>query len=151
MGRITIFLLEERIANEVNNMTTWLISANANMYDHSAAFAKWGFVDWMQFANYEVGDIVYIYASKQEGVIKYKTIVTKNNMNISEIEEDDSFWHDTRDLRRREMKYSRLKLVKRLDNNRLKLSFLREHGLKNAPQRAKKLDGELLEYIQSQE
>lgn len=132
-------------------MTTWLISANANMYDHSAAFAKWGFVDWMQFANYEVGDIVYIYASKQEGVIKYKTIVTKNNMNISEIEEDDSFWHDTRDLRRREMKYSRLKLVKRLDNNRLKLSFLREHGLKNAPQRAKKLDGELLEYIQSQE
>ncbi len=72
-------------------------------------------------------------------------------MNISEIEEDDSFWHDTRDLRRREMKYSRLKLVKRLDNNRLKLSFLREHGLKNAPQRAKKLDGELLEYIQSQE
>lgn len=151
MGRITIFLLEERIANEVNNMTTWLISANANMYDHSAAFAKWGFVDWMQFANYEVGDIVYIYASKQEGVIKYKTIVTKNNMNISEIEEDDSFWHDTRDLRRSEMKYSRLKLVKRLDNNRLKLSFLREHGLKNAPQRAKKLDGELLEYIQSQE
>lgn len=151
MGRITIFLLEERIANEVNNMTTWLISANANMYDHSAAFAKWGFVDWMQFANYEVGDIVYIYASKQEGVIKYKTIVTKNNMNISEIEEDDSFWHDTRDLRRKEMKYSRLKLVKRLDNNRLKLSFLREHGLKNAPQRAKKLDGELLEYIQSQE
>ena len=132
-------------------MTTWLISANANMYDHSAAFAKWGFVDWMQFANYEVGDIVYIYASKQEGVIKYKTIVTKNNMNISEIEEDDSFWHDTRDLRRKEMKYSRLKLVKRLDNNRLKLSFLREHGLKNAPQRAKKLDGELLEYIQSQE
>ncbi len=132
-------------------MTTWLISANANMYDHSAAFAKWGFVDWMQFANYEVGDIVYIYASKQEGVIKYKTVVTKNNMNISEIEEDDSFWHDTHDLRRKEMKYSRLKLLKRLDNNRLKLSFLREHGLKNAPQRAKKLDGELLEYIQSQE
>ena len=132
-------------------MTTWLISANANMYNHSAAFAKWGFVDWMQFANYEIGDTVYIYASKQEGIIRYKTVVIKNNMSIDEIEQDDSFWLDTHDLRRSDMEYSRLKLVKRLDNYKLKLPFLKMHGLKNAPQRAKKLEGELLAYIESQE
>ena len=132
-------------------MTKWLISANPNMFNHSAAFAKWGYVDWMQFANYEVGDIVYIYASKQEGIIKYKTEVIKNNMDFSEIDNDDSLWLDTHDLRRNEMKYSRLKLIKRMDNYKLKLVFLKNHGLKNAPQRAKKLEGELLEYIESHE
>ena len=64
----------------------WLISANPNMFDHKRAFAKWGSVDWIQFANYEIGDTVYIYASKQEGTIRYKTIVTKINMIFSEIE-----------------------------------------------------------------
>lgn len=132
-------------------MTTWLISANPNMYNHSAAFAKWGYVDWMQFANYEVGDIVYIYASKQEAVIKYKTVVTRNNMTISEIDDDDSLWLDTHDIKRKEMKYNRLKLLKRFNTRKLSLDCLRKHGLKNAPQRAKKLDGELLDYIISQE
>ena len=132
-------------------MTAWLISANPNMFNHSAAFAKWGFVDWMQFANYEVGDTVYIYASKQEGIIRYKTLVVKNNLSFDEIEQEDSFWLDTHNLKREKMMYSRLKLVKRLDNYKLKLPFLKAHGLKNAPQRAKKLDGELLSYIESQE
>ena len=72
-------------------------------------------------------------------------------VSIDEIEQDDSFWLDTHDLRRSDMQYSRLKLVKRLDNYKLKLPFLNMHGLKNAPQRAKKLEGELLAYIESQE
>ena len=119
------------------------------MYDHSAAFSETGYVDWMQFGNYEVGDIVYIYASKQEGKIKYKTIVTKTDMSFSEIKRNDDFWKDTHDLKREKMKYSRLKLVKRIEGNRLNLALLRQHGLKNAPQRSKKIDGELLAYIES--
>lgn len=38
----------------------WIISANGKMYDHAAAFQKWGFIDWRQRAKYNVGDIVYI-------------------------------------------------------------------------------------------
>lgn len=132
-------------------MNQWMISANPNMFDHKRAFAKCGFVDWIQFANYEIGDIIYIYASKQEGTIRYKTIVTKNNMTFAEIEKDESLWINTHDLRREKMKYSRLKLLKRIDNPRLNFVMLKQHGLKNAPQRVKKLGGELLEYIESLE
>ena len=42
-------------------MTQWMISANPNMFDHKRAFAKCGSVDWIQFASYEIGDIIYIY------------------------------------------------------------------------------------------
>ena len=132
-------------------MTKWLISANPNKYNHRVAFAKWGYVDWRQYANYAVGDIVYIYASKTDSIIRYKTEVTKCNMDFSEIEVDDSFWFDSSDINPKGMKYSRLKLVKRLDNDMLKLEYLLEHGLKNAPQKAMRLEGELLEYIESQE
>ena len=38
------------------------------------------------------------------------TKLTITNMSISEIENDDAFGHDTHDLRREEMKYSRLKM-----------------------------------------
>ena len=82
-------------------MTVWQISANPNMFDHDAVFAKADHVDWMQFANYEIGDTVYIYASKQEGRIRYKTVVTRNNMSFSEIERNDEFWKDTHDLNRK--------------------------------------------------
>ena len=132
-------------------MTAWLISANPNMFDHDAAFRKWGYCDWIQFGNFEIGDTVYLYASKQCGYIKFKTEVIKNNMKFEQIDKDDSLWLDTHDLKRQEAKYSRLKLVKRIDDNKLTLNRLRLHGLKNAPQRSKKLDGELLKYIESNE
>ena len=132
-------------------MTTWLISANPNMFDHDAAFRKWGYCDWIQFGNFDIGDTVYLYASKQCGYIKFKTEVIKNNMKFEQIDKDDSLWLDTHDLKRQEAKYSRLKLVKRIDDNKLTLNRLRLHGLKNAPQRSKKLDGELLKYIESNE
>ena len=132
-------------------MTAWLISANPNMFDHDAAFSKWGYCDWIQFGNFEIGDTVYLYASKQCGYIKFKTKVIKNNMKFEQIDKDDSLWLDTHDLKRQKAKYSRLKLVKRIDDNKLTLNRLRLHGLKNAPQRSKKLDGELLKYIESNE
>ncbi|MBR3081581.1 MAG: hypothetical protein IKH06_01880 [Clostridiales bacterium] len=43
-------------------MTVWLISANSNTYNHVAAFNKWGYIDWKQSANYQINDIIYIYA-----------------------------------------------------------------------------------------
>lgn len=132
-------------------MTSWLISANPNMFDHDAAFRKWGYCDWIQFGNFEIGDTVYIYASKQCGYIKFKTVVIKNNTKFDQIDKDDSLWLDTHDLKRQEANYCRLKLVKHIENNKLTLNKLRLQGLKNAPQRSKKIEGELLKYIESNE
>lgn len=90
-------------------MTAWLISANPNMFDHDAAFRKWGYCDWIQFGNFEVGDTVYLYASKQCGYIKFKTEVIKNNMRFEQIDKDDSLWLDTHDLKRQESFRNRLR------------------------------------------
>ena len=121
------------------------------MFDHDAAFRKWGYCDWIQFGSFKIGDIVYIYASKQYGYIKFKTEVVRNNMSFDEIDEDDSFWLDSHDLKRRQASYSRLRLIKRIEPNKLTLNKLRLNGLKNAPQCSKKLDGELLRFIQGNE
>ena len=43
-------------------MTEWMISANAEMYDHSSSFEHFNFIDWRQGnAKFEINDIVYIY------------------------------------------------------------------------------------------
>lgn len=46
-------------------MTEWIISANAEMYDHSSSFEHYNFIDWRQGATkFEINDIVYIYATR---------------------------------------------------------------------------------------
>ena len=45
------------------------------MYNHQSSFDRWGAVDWIQSANYEIGDIIYIYESRQSARIRYKTEV----------------------------------------------------------------------------
>lgn len=132
-------------------MTVWLISVNSNVYNHQSSFDRWGAVDWIQSANYEIGDIIYIYESRQAARIRYKTEVVLNNIPYSEKLDDEAFWHDDRGLARQNLKYSRLKLLKVIDSKELTLNKLRQHGLKNAPQLAKKLDGELLEFIEANE
>ena len=49
----------------------WLISAKRSRYDHASAFAKFGFIDWRQNINYQVGDMVYIYPKKNRAGRKY--------------------------------------------------------------------------------
>lgn len=39
----------------------WLIAANHNIYDHVKAFNELPYIDWRQTANYNVGDLVYIF------------------------------------------------------------------------------------------
>lgn len=39
-------------------MQKWIISANGKMYNHAEAFAKFGYIDWTQKANYSIGDEV---------------------------------------------------------------------------------------------
>ena len=126
-------------------MTVWLISANSNTYNHVAAFNKWGYIDWKQSANYQINDIIYIYATTPDKHIRFKTQVIKNNMEYSESEDDSEFWIGEKPVN---TKYSRLKLIQRIDTPLLSLERLYENGLKQAPQGALKLKGDLLDYIE---
>lgn len=69
-----------------------IISANGKIYNHAAAFAKYGYIDWTQRAKYQVGDEVYIYCSKPHQKIMYKTEVIKTSIPFDNITDDSEFW-----------------------------------------------------------
>ena len=126
----------------------WIIPANNNIYDHEAAFKKWRHIDWKQNLNYSIGDIVYIYCTRPLMKIMYKTQVEKVKMDFSEIVNDEEFWSDKSQYGKAEY-YVRLRLLNEIDDDRLDLSHLKEHGLKGAPQRGMKIKtNELKDYIE---
>lgn len=128
----------------------WLISANGKMYDHIGAFDEFGFIDWRQKANYEVGDIVYIYATKPYMRVMFKTIVEKVDMSSDEIIDDKDFWYDIDEYKKSlSGKYVRLRLVERVDSEKLSLYELKENGLKTAPQGPQKVREQLEAYLES--
>ena len=67
----------------------WIISANQNVYNHKAAFEKWGFIDWKQKAKYSVGDIVYIYLTSPKQAVKYKCQVVMSNKTSNDIDDQE--------------------------------------------------------------
>lgn len=128
----------------------WLISANGRIYNHWDSFKERGYIDWRQTANYEVGDIVYIYSTRPISRVEFKCIVEKKNMKFEEITDDKEFWIDKDEYYKSTKKlYSRLRLLEFVDNDSLKLDKLKINGLKAAPQGPMRLKEEILEYIQS--
>lgn len=129
----------------------WLIPANSNVYEHSRSFSDYGFVDWKQGnTKYDVGDTVYIYVTRPEKKIKYKCSVEKVKLTAEEIRNDKEYWVNQEKYEDSlSGNFIRLRLVKKANNELLNLDNLRKNGLKNAPQGPKKLNGELLDYIQN--
>ena len=79
----------------------WIISANSNIYDHKQAFKELLYVDWMQNANYTVGDKVFIYVTKPIQSVKYITEVIAINLKYSEILNDGEYWVNKEEYRKR--------------------------------------------------
>ena len=131
-------------------MQKWMISANSDLYDHAASFAKNGFIDWRQNnTKYEVDDIVYIYSSKHDYKVKYKTKVVKVKMSFSEIKDDKEFWKDLDEYDKAKTGYYvRLKLLEQVDREELSVRNLKKNGLTAAPQGAMKFYDNLLNYIE---
>jgi 5-methylcytosine-specific restriction protein A len=126
----------------------WLISANSKMYNHVGAFDEFEYIDWRQKANYEVGDTVYIYATKPYMKVMFKTIVEKVGMSSDEITDDKKFWYDIEEYESSLFgKYARLRLVERVDSEKLSLYVLKENGLKAAPQGPMKIKEQLEKYL----
>ncbi len=129
-------------------MQKWMISANSNMYDHTAAFEKWGSIDWRQNLNYSAGDIVYIYCSSPVKKVMYKTIVEKTDLPFDQCHYDEDFWLDKDEFAKSTGgKYARLKLISMVDKHELELNELLKHGLIAAPQKGLKVSDELADYM----
>lgn len=129
-------------------MQKWIISANGKMYNHAAAFAKFGYIDWTQKVKYSIGDEVYVYSTKPYQKIMYKTQVVAVSMHFNEITDDKEFWYDIKKYKREQQGlYVRLKLIEQADNENLTLEKLRAHGLTSAPQGPRRMGEELADYV----
>lgn len=126
----------------------WLISANSKMYKHAEVFEARGYIDWKQKVKYQQGDLVYIYCTKPDMKVMFKTLVEKVNLKFSEITDDREYWIDIKVYEKAQSgTYCRLKLLNQVDTDKLSLENLKKHGLKVAPQGPMRLSGELVSYI----
>ncbi len=129
-------------------MQRWIISANGHIYNHAAAFARFGYIDWKQRAKYAVGDEVYIYCTKPYQRIMYKTVVEFESLPFERCTDDRDFWYDTTIYENgRSGRYARLKLIAQADDDNLSLEFLCKNGLNAAPQGPVKVSEELSRYL----
>ena len=69
----------------------WLVFARREKCHHREALENLHFIDWtMEYNNFSVGDIVYIYPTNEDG-IKFKTEVVAKNCE----RKDGDYWVST--------------------------------------------------------
>lgn len=130
----------------------WLISANENVFDVASAFSHCDSIDWRQGnTKYNVGDVVYIYSTSPIQRVRYKCRVTATDKKSADCRDDEGFWIDKKEYAKSIEKDSffNLELMDEVDSEKLSLSYLKENGLKAAPQGPMKLSDVLDSYISS--
>ncbi|MFA6056689.1 MAG: HNH endonuclease [Taibaiella sp.] len=132
-------------------MANWIISANSQMYDHTSSFEHFSFIDWRQGnANFEIGDIVFIYSTRPISMIQYQCVVEKINLYYPDIRDDKEYWKNEKEYQKSLYgKFMRLKLIDQIYNQKLSLDNLKLNGLGAAPQGPVKIKSNLLKYITS--
>lgn len=130
-------------------MTEWIISANAEQYDHSSSFKHYQFIDWRQGnIKYAINDIVYIYATRPILSIRYKCIVEKTDLKYPEIRYDKEYWKNIKDYEKSlNGSFIRLRLIDQVSNPKLNLEHLKANGLSAAPQSPTRIKQQLSEYL----
>lgn len=143
----------ELVTNNINknsdsNCTHWILPCNPLIYNHFQAFKDNNVVYWHQNNNFVIGDIVYIYSSKNIHSITTVTKVVDVNVTKDKVEYDDSnYWINHENDESSCNRFVKLQLVKFTDDIRLDLEHLTKNGLKSAPQGACKVAGQLYNYI----
>lgn len=125
-------------------MTEWITSGNLKYYNFVDAFRDLKRVDWRQYANYEVGDIVYIYSSGNEQMIRFKCKVNKTN--VKELEIDDRMYNVEGKYDEPYDKYVELEMIEEYDSSLYSRQALEKYGFR-APQGAIKVKPEIKEYL----
>ena len=126
----------------------WIIPSNSKIFQPAGAFKTRGYIDWRQKVKFSVGDTIYIYCTRPFKKIMFKTIVDKININFEDMTDDKEFWIDKQAYEEREnCKYSRLRLLKNIDSEKLELDMLMKNGLRVAPQGPARINEPLNKYI----
>ena len=132
-------------------MGNWRRPANSKRYNFFSAFNNNSFIDWTKKAKYEEGDIVYLYCTKPQQKIMYKTVIDKIFNSSNREVNDRKYWINKNEFDESENEkkdFIRLKLLKYIDDENLFLDNLKDNGLKTAPQGPLRVNEKLLSYIE---
>jgi hypothetical protein len=132
-------------------MGNWIIPANSKRYNFFSTFNNNSFIDWTKKAKYEEGDIVYLYCTKPQQKIMYKTVIDKIFNSSNREVNDRKYWINKNEFDESENEkkdFIRLKLLKYIDDENLFLDNLKDNGLKTAPQGPLRVNEKLLSYIE---
>ncbi|MBP9991547.1 MAG: hypothetical protein KBT45_09025 [Bacteroidales bacterium] len=131
-------------------MNNWIIPSNSSKFDLAKFLSKYNNeVDWKQSANFEVGDVVYIYCTKPEMRIRYKMNVIATDIPSSKTKIDKKFWSDEAELKKgmEYNRYFRMELVSETNSDLLTMDELHRQGVKGYFYGPRTIDRELSMYI----
>lgn len=138
-------------AKAIPSTKRWIIPSDSNgTFDIFGAYQKFSEIDWRKNANYQVGDIIYIYCSKPYQKIMFQVEVVQIDIPFTDTIDDSEFWIDLEKYKdAQERVYARLKFIKGLDTDLLSLDMLILNGMKIAPRGPIEIEGRLKDYIES--
>ena len=132
-------------------MANWIFISNPKHFDMARCLSECGFVEYNQRNKVCVNDIVFLYSTAPIKRIEYKMIVERTDIPREEFYDDRRFSLSANPRSFCESKSCfRLRLLKAISTPTLALNKLREHGLTSSMQGPMKVDGQLLDYIESQ-
>ena len=111
--------------------------------------AKSDYVEFKQMNRLSVNDIVYLYTTAPIQRIEYKMIVDKVDIPMKDAIDDSAYSLEKPSPHSPDEKFIRLKLIKKTDAQELHLSKLRLYGENTSMQGNHRIEGDLLEYIDS--
>lgn len=132
-------------------MNNWIIPSNSSKFDLAKFLSKYNNeVDWKQSANFEVGDVVYIYCTKPKMRIRYKMNVIATDIPSSKAKIDKKFWSDEAEFKKgmEYNRYFRMELVSKTNSDLLTMDELHRQGVKGYFYGPRTIDRELTMYIE---
>ncbi len=135
----------------LSTMANWIFIANPNHFRMDKCLLECGFVEYIQRNKVCVNDIVYLYSTSPIKRVEYKMIVERTDIPLKEAYDDWRFSLKANPRRHGDSAlFFRLRLIKSVTTPKLGLDELRKHGLISSMQGPFKIEGELLDYIESQ-
>lgn len=134
-------------------MTHWIVPTNYSLFRLEDYLHDFNDIVWLHRSNFEVGDMIYIYATAPIKRLTYVMEVVKTNISHEEYmskydDRDYSYGFDDKN-KGWNNKYSVFRLVSTISHEtNLSLDDLKLHGCKSSMQSSIKVQGKLLDYIQ---
>lgn len=130
-------------------MEHWIFISSTKRFRMSDWLAVNDYVEFYQINKLNVNDIVYLYTTAPVKRIEFKMIVDRIDIPLEDGVDDSAYSLMKQPTHEPSDKLIRLRLIKKINAPQLHLSMLRMHGENTSMQGNHRIEGDLLEYIES--